>query len=233
MSFTQNEPVRAPQRGRSLAQRLGRRRVIVDRQLQWGLALRSATFVSGLLCVVAFGLFLPLTRTLSEDALARSVHAAEDRATVMLYLHERFWPIALLAISLAILISLLTSNRIAGPLVRVKRHLRMLGGGLFPRPLRTRSKDYLKQEVETLNQAVESLAHRHVSRCEAFEDLEQAFGRCVDLTEDGAAPQFEAPLRILGDELERLRDELGVGSERTVGEPRRLGSRTRQRETAQ
>jgi hypothetical protein len=75
-------------------------------------------------------------------------------------MHDRFWLLALLCACIVLLGAIKFSHRIAGPLVRYKRNLRLIADGRLPTPLRTRASDYLKEEVACLNAAVAGVTAR-------------------------------------------------------------------------
>ena len=135
-----------------------RRRMVVDPRFQYSLCAHAMAYASLVMTAVTAGLFGPLLWQLSERAPNQSVDP--DVAIVMLYMHERFWLLAAVCVALVALGSLRLSHRIAGPLVRFKRNLRMLAAGQLPPPLRTRPHDYLKAEVDCLNEAVQGVAQR-------------------------------------------------------------------------
>jgi hypothetical protein len=97
----------------------------------------------------------------------------EEQAVVMLYMHERFWWLASLCVVIVVLGAVKFSHRIAGPLVRFKRNLRLMADGKLPSPLRTRSGDYLQEEVACLNQAVAGLTARVESMHKAHAVLQR------------------------------------------------------------
>ncbi|MCC7063190.1 MAG: hypothetical protein IT456_10325 [Planctomycetes bacterium] len=135
-----------------------RRRIVVDRPFQWSLCLHGILQGLFVLCAVSFGIFAPLLWQLGERA--PNAVTDVDSAIVMLYMHERFWTVAGLCLLLVTFAALRMSHRIAGPLVRYKRNLRLIADGRLPPPLRTRARDYLKEEVVCLNEAVQGVRER-------------------------------------------------------------------------
>ena len=140
-----------------MAARSLRRRLVVDWKLQGSLCAHVLLYGGLMIIVVGAGIFLPLLQGL--DQLPRGP-GPDDQAVVMVYMHERFWSIALLCFALVVFCAVKLSHRIAGPLVRVKRNLTLLANGKLTPPLRTRDGDYLKDEVDCLNQAVAGVAGR-------------------------------------------------------------------------
>ncbi len=140
-----------------MTRRILRWRFIVDWKLQGSLCVHGVLYGLLVLVAVSLGIFLPLLWNLSD---ADQVNVLEDQAVVMLYMHERFWWLALLCLAIVVLGAVKFSHRIAGPLVRYKRNLRLLADGKLPSPLRTRAGDYLQDEVACLNQAVAGITTR-------------------------------------------------------------------------
>lgn len=133
-----------------------RRQVVVDRPFQRSLCLHGVGLGLVALAAMSAGIFVPLLWNLD----AARPGADTDSAVVMVYMHERFWLVAGICLVLVALGALRLSHRIAGPLVRYKRNLRLLAQGRLPPPLRTRRRDYLKEEVACLNEAVDGVRER-------------------------------------------------------------------------
>ena len=137
--------------------RLLRRRFIVDWKLQGSLCAHGVLNGVLVLVTVSCGIFAPLLWNLRDGS---ELHRFEEQAIVMLYMHERFWLLAALCLCIVVLGAIRFSHRIAGPLVRYKRNLRLVAAGKLPPPLRTRRGDYLQEEVACLNDAVAGVASR-------------------------------------------------------------------------
>ena len=137
--------------------RIRRWRLIVDWKLQLSLCAHGLVYGSLVIVAVVCGIFAPLLWNLGGATGATNF---EDQAIVMLYMHDRLWFLVLMCLFIIIASSIKFSHRIAGPLVRYKRNLRLLARGKLPTPLRTRRGDYLKEEVACLNDAVEGVAVR-------------------------------------------------------------------------
>jgi len=149
-----------------------RRRFIVDWKLQGSLCAHGVLNGLLLLVTVSCGIFAPLLWNLGDSS---ELHRYEEQAIVMLYLHERFWLLAALCLGIVVLGAIRFSHRIAGPLVRYKRNLRLVAAGKLPPPLRTRRGDYLQEEVACLNGAVVGIA----TRVEAIRRAQSAVRREV------------------------------------------------------
>jgi hypothetical protein len=139
-----------------MTERYLRWRFVVDWKLQGVLILQGLLYGGLVLVTVCGGILWPLMADLGSAAAAE---VDSEHALVMIYMHDRLWLLASLCFAIVVLGTLRFSHRIAGPLVRYKRHLRMLAQGTLPPPLRTRRQDCLKEEVECLNQAVAGIAN--------------------------------------------------------------------------
>ncbi|MFN3241789.1 MAG: hypothetical protein ACE37K_09785 [Planctomycetota bacterium] len=137
--------------------RFRRWRYIVDWKLQGSLIAHGLVYGVVVLAAIGLGIFAPLLWNLGA---AGHEDAFEEQSIVMLYLHERFWAIAGVCLVIVVVGAVRFSHRIAGPMVRYKRNLRLLADGKMPPPLRTRSADFLKDEVVVLNRAVAGVAAR-------------------------------------------------------------------------
>lgn len=182
-----------------MTRRILRWRYIVDWKLQGGLCLYG--LMHGLLVLVAMsmGIFVPLLWNLSD---ADAVRVLEEQAVVMLYMHERFWWLALGCAVLVLLGAIKFSHRIAGPLVRYKRNLRLVADGKLPSPLRTRRGDFLQEEVACLNGAVAGIAARVESMQQAHAALERELEQAAARVSRQAAFELE-PVRAASRELNR------------------------------
>lgn len=183
-----------------------RRRYFVDRTLQ-GRLIAQALLYGGLVIVLfCGGVFVPVLWELGGHDSAVSFEAA----TVMLYMHESFWPIALLCAVAVTIGSVRFSHRIAGPLVRYKRNLRMLAEGKLTPPLRTRNGDLLQDEVAALNGAVQGVAQR----VDAVRSAQLALRRELTIVLDGCDAETRQRMESLVDACDAL--ELAVRGFRHV-----------------
>jgi len=137
--------------------RFRRLRYVVDWKLQGSLVAHGLVYGSMVLAAIGFGIFAPLLWGLSDARLERGF---EEQSIVMIYLHDRFWAIALLSLLVVVIGAVRFSHRVAGPMVRYKRNLALLAEGKLPPPLRTRRSDFLKEEVLVLNRAVAGVGER-------------------------------------------------------------------------
>jgi len=172
-------------------------RYIVDWKLQGGLVAHGVVCGTAVLLAVVFGVFSPLLWSLGDDV--DSIAAAEH-SIVMLYLHQRFWWVAGACLFMIVLGAIRFSHRVAGPMVRFKRNLRLLADGAFTPALRTRRSDYLKDEVECLNEAVQGVAERVEAIRRAQLELRRELTAALD--RDPARAEDLAPLVACCEQLE-------------------------------
>lgn len=132
-----------------------RRRYIVDWKLQGSLCAHGLLYGGLVLAAVVGGIFTPLLWDLSSTTAY-----VDEQAIVMLYMHDRLWFLVLVCALIVAVSAIRMSHRIAGPLVRYKRNLRLVAEGKLPPPLRTRDGDYLQEEVGCLNAAIAGIGAR-------------------------------------------------------------------------
>jgi hypothetical protein len=148
--------------------RIQRWRYIVDWSLQGTLVFHGLIYGAIVMLAVSLGIFSPLLWELGGVERNGSL---EEQSIVMLYLHDRFWMIAAVCLTIVVVGAIRFSHRIAGPMVRFKRNLRMMAHGQIPSPLRTRRADFLKDEVQCLNEAVAGVSKRLKAVAEAQDRL--------------------------------------------------------------
>lgn len=183
-----------------------RRRYFVDRTLQGRLIAHALCHGALLIALFCGGVFAPVLWQLGGSQNAVSFEAA----TVMLYMHESFWPIASIGVVVVSVGSVRFSHRIAGPMVRFKRNLRLLADGKLTPPLRTRNGDLMQEEVAALNAAVHGVAQR----VDAVRSAQLALRRELTIVLDASDAQARQQLHPLIDACEAL--ELAVRGFRHV-----------------
>ena len=173
-----------------MKQRVLRWRYVVDWKLQGSLILHGITYGGLVLLAVSVGMFSPLVWGLGTAGMEAGY---EEQAIVMLYLHERFWLLAAMCLVIIVLGAVRFSHRVAGPMVRYKRNLRLFASGRLPPPLRTRRADFLKAEVGCLNQAVVGIGERVDAIRRAQVELRRKLTDCAAVLH-GATDEFAAVL---------------------------------------
>ena len=179
-----------------------RRTFIIDRGFQFEMLFRAACYSIGLLMVLGVGVFFPVIAGLESGK-------DEDAAvSVMLYMHEHFWPVAILCVFLAMFVSVQLTHRIAGPLHRIKQCLGFLGKGVFPGATTTRKRDYLKDEVAILNGVVESLAVATDEIKAAEREVSQELQSCLGLLSESGPSDLHEAIAQLQKKTETLHEKI-------------------------
>ncbi len=175
---------------------------MVDKCLQYRLILYSLGYILLIVVLTGAGLFIPLMIRLStEDP---TTPAAQELAASFLYLHYNFWPVALLAILVVTLHSLLTSHRLAGPLYRFRQVFKELGEGSIPATVRLRNKDFLQSELQVINEMLNGLRSKVLQIQGAEESLRDSFSECrrrAALLDDAETSKFLLELAERGDSI--------------------------------
>ena len=70
-----------------------------------------------------------------------------------------------------IFVGLILSNRIAGPIYRIKKHLKLVASGNYDMPLKLRQKDELKDVAKGVNKLVSVLKRSRDSKKRAVDDV--------------------------------------------------------------
>lgn len=175
----------------------------MDPLLQGYLVLNALAWFLITALVLAVALFLPVVRSLHRDDAEVGV------AEVMLHLHGNLWWALALCAVIVVVASVSFSHRIAGPLVRVKRHLWMLARGEIPPAMQRRRHDFMHEEVAALNAAARCLdEQRQRLRAHACR-IRHAIDGCAVASDADAsrtmASAVEEALRCLEQDLESPR----------------------------
>ena len=181
---------------------LRRRKFVVDKGLQYRMVLYSVGYILFYLVAIGAGLFIPLMIQLSRTD--QTSPEALAIATSFLYLHYHFWPVALLAMFVVVLHSILVSHRLAGPLYRFRRIFRDLKEGTIPKAAHLRRGDLLQAEMQSINEMLETLSSRISDIQKAGQLLEPSIADCkrrAALLGDPAITQCIAELGERGDWL--------------------------------
>jgi len=136
-----------------------RRTFLINSELQYRLLFTSFSHIFLFFACIGLGLFTPLFIELGDKS-GSSSSVVQQAASVLLYLHAKFWPVVLLSFLLIGLLSIRTSHRLAGPLYRITRILTSLENGILPKPTPTRKGDYLIAELEAANQMLEKFRYQ-------------------------------------------------------------------------
>lgn len=179
--------------------RLRRLRYVVDWKLQGSLTAHGLVYGASVLAAIGFGIFAPLLWGLADSG---ATSGFEEQSIVMIYLHDRFWLIALLSLLVVVIGTVRFSHRVAGPMVRYKRNLALLADGKLPPPLKTRRSDFLKEEVAVLNRAVAGVGARAAAIRRAQAEVRRRVDAAVAATT--MEPALAQQLQNACVELERV-----------------------------
>ena len=179
-----------------------RKRLLIDRRFQLALIGKLLAVQLVLLALATAALWLFTDSELGATLQRASITAASVRELIAPVLITMGVVSAALATVATFLVVLVASHRIAGPLVRYKRNLRLIAQGKLPPPLRTRPDDYLKEEVVCLNEAVAGVRQR----IDAIREAQVAVAREIQAVVARSPRQASAllePLVVAGHQLER------------------------------
>ena len=110
---------------------------------------------------------------------------------------------------LVILIGLVLSNRIAGPIYSIQNYLRDLAQGKYDKRLKLREKDELKDVAEEINNLVSKLKKDQTDRHEVIEELESETGKMEGILRNGDFNNNKLPelVNLFRKNLEKLKEK--------------------------
>jgi len=183
-----------------------RRKFIINKDLQYSLLVISLFYVFLVLIILGSVLFIPAIIQLEHGDY--DSHEAVQAANNILYLHSKFWPAVLLALVLIGLHSIRTSHQIAGPLYRFNLLFESIKEGTLPKHLRVRRGDYLNNEVEMINQMLETLRTKVLEIQEAQGGLTVAISECKDVVNHTSKEEMTQRMKDLLEKGDQLGEKL-------------------------
>jgi len=172
--------------------------------LRTHMLLGTVASTTALLVIVGLGAFVPLfVRLGSATHLDAEVLRVADH---LLFLHENFWPVAVVALVAPCVSCYVLYRRMTRPLIRVRRVFAEIERGHVPRAVALRQGDYLAAEVEALNLMLESLRVRTRALESAREDIA---GWVEQVAETGAGELDAARIEQLRARHKDLDEQLG------------------------
>jgi methyl-accepting chemotaxis protein len=180
----------------------GRRHFIINKDLQFSLLTISIFYLLLFLVVIGSILFIPVMIELDQVDYASD--EAYQAASKILYLHSKFWPAVILAILVIGLHSIRTSHKIAGPLYRFGRLFETMKEGNLPKKVTIRKGDYFINEVELINEMLESLQIRVQEIKDAQSSLNEAISECKDVVSHASKDEIIKRMNeitVKGDQL--------------------------------
>ena len=140
--------------------------------LRRDLVLTSCLTTAAFALVVCVSVFVPLAAQLGRAEMSST--EIVGLADYFLFLHATFWPVIGLSLAASISSGLLLYVRMRAPLVRFVRVYRAIQAGDVPSTLRIRSRDYLWEEADALNDLIHAMGKRDRRRADfaaRFSDL--------------------------------------------------------------
>lgn len=183
-----------------------RRKFVVDRVLQKNFLIHDLGATVVMMVALGVGLFLPLFRALAGAGAGSQ--QAENWSYAMTYLHGCFWPLVALCLLIATLKSVWQSHRVAGPLVQVKKQVGRIIAGKLPAKVVTRKHDYLKNEVDLLNEMSRTLNERIDRLDAAGKEISDALSRSEALVEKSGNQETKDAIALAKIASEELDDAI-------------------------
>jgi len=166
--------------------------MIVNKSLQYRFlaTILIYGFVAG--AFLSIYLFVPEVMKLYDESLSFEAQgAAADR---ILTYHSRFWPAAITLMCFIGVHSVILFHRLIGPLYRFHLAFKQVWKGDLAFRVKLRTKDYLHQEEETLNEMIDRLAEKFGNIQLAGLDALKSFGEL----EQKASGWTETDKELLG-----------------------------------
>ena len=183
-----------------------RRHFIINKDLQFSLLTISIFYLLLFLVVVGSILFIPVMIEL--DRVDYASEQAVQAASKILYLHSKFWPAVLLVLVLICLHSIRTSHKIAGPLYRFDRLYESMKEGNLPKKVTLRKGDYLINEMENINEMLESLKIRVQEIKDAQSGLNEAISECKDVVSHASKDEISKRMNDITEKGDQLGEKL-------------------------
>lgn len=179
---------------------------IVVKHFQVRLALASMLNVAVGALVFALTVFGPLVLKL----LSETTPAAERQriADTFLSLHSTTWFGLGLMLAVTGLFFLMSSHRVAGPLVRFQNVFRALAQGDLSARVRLREEDWLHEEAASLDAAVRGLERRVLAIRAHAQRADESIRQLRGALDDGRSGDVSRALSDLEAEAESLRNHL-------------------------
>ena len=183
-----------------------RRHFIINKDLQFSLLTISIFYLLLFLVVIGSILFIPVMIEL--DRVDYASEQAVQAASKILYLHSKFWPAVLLVLVLICLHSIRTSHKIAGPLYRFDRLYESMKEGNLPKKVTLRKGDYLINEMENINEMLESLKIRVQEIKDAQSGLNEAISECKDVVSHASKDEISKRMNDITEKGDQLGEKL-------------------------
>lgn len=197
----------------------GRRRCIIVDNFTYRLLAVNLGYFFIILVILATTLFLPLIIQLKSGALS----AIEKRevASQFLSLHSRVW-LALVAVFALLAIHwVIVSNRIAGPLYRLRIILKAVTEGDLRVRATLRRNDYLQREADIINGMIAALRARITGIEKQSGEVRGGVAELRTAITGGSVEEIQQHIERLHAQVDRLTvslDQFSTGAEETPGD---------------
>jgi methyl-accepting chemotaxis protein len=183
-----------------------RRHFIINKDLQFSLLTISIFYLLIFLVVVGSILFIPVMIELDQVDYASD--QAVQAASKIMYLHSKFWPAVIFALILIALHSIRTSHKIAGPLYRFDRLFESMKEGNLSSKITLRKGDYLINEMDNINEMLESLQIRVQEIKDAQSGLNEAISECKDVVSHASKDEISKRMNDITEKGDQLGEKL-------------------------
>lgn len=183
-----------------------RRHFIINKDLQFSLLTISIFYLLIFLVVVGSILFIPVMIELDQVDYASD--QAVQAASKIMYLHSKFWPAVIFALILIALHSIRTSHKIAGPLYRFDRLFESMKEGNLSSKITLRKGDYLINEMDNINEMLESLQIRVQEIKDAQSGLNEAISECKDVVSHASKDEISKRMNDITEKGDQLGERL-------------------------
>jgi methyl-accepting chemotaxis protein len=183
-----------------------RRHFIINKDLQFSLLTISIFYLLLFLVVIGSILFIPVMIELDQVDYASD--QAVQAASKIMYLHSKFWPAVVFALILIALHSIRTSHKIAGPLYRFDRLFESMKEGNLSSKITLRKGDYLINEMDNINEMLESLQIRVQEIKDAQSGLNEAISECKDVVSHASKDEISKRMNDITEKGDQLGERL-------------------------
>lgn len=173
-----------------------RRNYLIDKDLQYRLLIVYIYCLTIFFAIIALALFTPLLIKLDRNDLAfyEIVRVADQ----ILYLHDNFWPIALILLIALALYFLFISHKIAGPLYRFNFLFKAIKSGNLPKPICLRKGDYVHKEMEAINEMIKVLRLKIMEIQQGQALLSEIISKLEEVSSSASKDEILERIKTLG-----------------------------------
>lgn len=185
-------------------QRPYRRRLIAGK-VPNRFSLTNLNFFLFLFLIFGATLFGPLIIGMEFEAFPY-FFGSEELASQYLLFQKLIWPPILLLFVILCVGTVLFTHRIAGPLYRLRNVLKTIGEGNLAVRASIRKRDYLQEEVECINEMIDSLRSKIMDIEAQHRAVQGALAEVTKSAENGL--DLAQPLQSLTTEMHQLGERL-------------------------